>query len=164
MADTRTPLHEALLTAQGAASKELATAYKTLHRTGFVYGEEVAACSDEVLRGVRNVGPRVLAALRGAVGAKPDRAPGAPPAEPSGAAARFLAENLTPAAAARYHDLVSGLAASTIPDTALGKIVSALNAEPLPPADPMVTLLLDTAGMAELLELYALTHDDPVSE
>jgi hypothetical protein len=164
MADTRTPLHEALLTAQDAASKELATAYNTLHRTGFIYGEEVAACSDEVLRQVRNIGPRVLDALRGVLGAKPDRTPSPAPAVSTDAAARFLAENLTPAAATRYRDLVSGLAVSTIPDIALGKIVSALNAEPLPPADLMVTLLLDTAGKAELLELYALTHDHPVPE
>lgn len=36
------------------------------------------------------------------------------------------------------------------PDEALDTIVATLNAEPVPPADPMVTLLLNTAGEHDL--------------
>ncbi|HEV7976094.1 hypothetical protein [Amycolatopsis sp.] len=45
-----------------------------------------------------------------------------------------------------------------MPDAAVDKIVASLNAEPVPPADPLVALLLETAGGLGMLEHYRTTH------
>jgi hypothetical protein len=64
----------------------------------------------------------------------------------------------SPAARARYPQLVDELAASRVPDAALQKIAGSLSDEPLPPADPTVDLLLDTAGLRRALAVYRATH------
>jgi hypothetical protein len=171
MAESRTPLYEYLDRFQNNTDDPSADArgYKQLDVAGFVYGEEVAACPDDVLRAIRNIGPRALATIRQIIGGPP---PATPPAErrvgpvPPVPAARdhvgravLLEETLTPATRARYPELVAGLVASRMPDAAVDKIVAALNAEPVPPADPLVALLLETAGELGMLELYRATHD-----
>ena len=50
------------------------------------------------------------------------------------------------------------MARSSLPPGALTTIAESLSAEPLPTADPLVCLLLDTAGEAELAAYYRRTH------
>ncbi len=59
---------------------------------------------------------------------------------------------------ARYPRLVEQLGTSRMPDAALVKVADALNSEPLPSADPMADLLLDTAGLHRALEIYRANH------
>ena len=57
----------------------------------------------------------------------------------------------------RSRHFVELLARSSIPPTALQLIATALNAEPVPPADPAVVALLDTAGEHAILTRYTRT-------
>ncbi len=66
-----------------------------------------------------------------------------------------------PAALARYREFCELLVRSRIPLTAIEKIADSLNAEPVPAADPITLLLLETAGEPELIDLYCRTHVDP---
>lgn len=159
-----------------------------LDRAGFVWAEEVRACPDVALLAVRNIGTRALEAIRQVLGpytapSLPDSAATPPaPIPGSGAVAAgegggeaggraqdhagdVLAERehhvrqaLSTAAAARYPELVRALPRTRMPVAALTAICAALNAEPSPPADPMVDMLLETAGESGLLELYRTTH------
>ena len=51
----------------------------------------------------------------------------------------------------------------SMPVAALEKIADSLNAEATPPADPLVCLLLDTAGEADLAKYYQRTHARPAN-
>ncbi|MBN6040019.1 hypothetical protein [Amycolatopsis sp. 195334CR] len=51
-----------------------------------------------------------------------------------------------------------GLAAADLPEHAVAAIAHSLATEQLPPAEPLVEVLLDTVGQHELLELYLRTH------
>jgi len=146
MPESRTPLHQVrgpIADAVGGSSR----GYNQLNRHGFVYAEEVQACPDEALLDIRNLGTSVLARIRTVLpytGAEP------PPARP--------ATPLTSPPRQRDRELVNGLATSAMPAGALKTIVAALNAEPVPPADDLVELLLDTAGLIDILALYRATH------
>lgn len=155
---TRTPLHHYLAAATEAAPQRGSLrGYNQLDRFGFSFGEEVAACPDDALLAINNIGPTALAAIREIFGHPlpvPDQVggPSVTPAVP----AREVP--LTPAAAARYPDFARRLTITPMPEQAVHVIAAALNAEPLPAVDPTVELLLDTAGEAELLALYRATH------
>jgi hypothetical protein len=164
MPGTRTPLHtveRAIHDAGGGTSR----GYTQLTRGGFVHTEEVQACPDAALREVHNVGPGTLAIIRAVLpflGPDPDAvadpgdvAGGDAPAVPQ--AAR-VAELFSPAARASCPQLVDELAAARVPDAALQKIAGSLSDEPVPPADPLVDLLLDTAGLRRALAVYRATH------
>lgn len=167
MPPTLTPLHDFLdaLVATGPQPGSM-RGYNLLDRHGFVYAEEVQHCPDEALLDIRNFGRIALAAVRDILGPAP--APAIPSAridlgrrsadENVPARQQHLDDNLAAPAAARYRDFARLLAQSQIPLAALDKICAALNGEPVPPADPLVTLLLDTAGEPDLLTLYRATH------
>lgn len=135
--------------------------YNLLDRHGFTSVEEATAAPDAGLLQLRNAGPRFVEALRAIVG-EPDTRKMAVtrPADLQDAHQRrnHLLGRLRTAAAARYRELVDALARSSIPLAALDKIATALNNEPIPPADPTVTLLLETAGEQQILDHYLSTH------
>lgn len=158
MPESRTPLFHYLdeLTAAGPqpGSKR---GYNQLDRAGFVYVEEVQACPDTALLDLRNIGETALRAVRDVLGYA------TPPidVDETGAAAerhRHIRATVTPATAARYPELVRLLAQSRMPREAVDAICAALDAEALPPADKLVTMLLRTAGEEKLLALYRETH------
>jgi hypothetical protein len=128
----------------------------------------VQVCPDEALLEINNVGRVALAAIRdilGAVSAVPAHA-----LEPTlrhhgdsravAAQERHIADKLSAVAAARNREFARLLAQSQIPEAAVDKICAALNDEPVPSADPLVMLLLDTAGEVGLMRLYRSTHSD----
>lgn len=162
MPGTRTPLHtvqQAIHDASGGTGR----GYTQLTRGGFVHTEEVQACPDAALREVHNVGPGTLDIIRAVLPyAGPDPAEVAEQTDTGGTVseppAARVAELFTPATRARYPRLVEQLAASRMSEAALAKIADALNGEPLPAADLMVDLLLDTAGLRRALEIYRATH------
>jgi hypothetical protein len=161
--DTRTPLHafrQKILDAAGGSGR----GYTPLPRHGFAHVEEVQACPDAALREVRNIGPAALQIIRKILpytGPTVDEVVEPPPGRHSPHSPEReaqLGEVFTAVTRARYRRLVDGLAASAIPAKALGKIADSLNAEPAPPTDPLVELLLETAGLDGLLQLYRDTH------
>lgn len=164
MPDTRTPLHTVEQKIRDAAGGT-GRGYSPLARGGFVHTEEVQATPDAALLGVRNVGPNTLPIIRTVL---PYTGPDVDAAAdlPKAARERLLApdrqaavdEIFAATTRARYRRLVDGLAASSVPTAALRKIGESLNAEALPPADPLVELLLETAGLNGLLQLYRDTH------
>jgi hypothetical protein len=169
MPATRTPLHSYLeaLVAAGPQPGSM-RGYNQLDRHGFVFAEEVQVCPDQALLEMRNFGQIALAAVREVLGPAPTIPAGESAfkirrlgkEEGVSARQRYLADRLTAPAATRYRDFVQLLAQSQIPLAALDKICTALSSEPVPPADPLVTLLLDTAGESGLLDLYRATHSE----
>jgi hypothetical protein len=135
--------------------------YNLLSRNGFTTVEEAAAASDEGLLQLRNVGPKFIAALRAITGT-PEERQLAITCPTTGEEIRdrqaYLEERLQAPIALRYRPFIDALARSSIPLTALERIADALNAEDVPPADPTVALLLETAGEQPLLEHYLGTH------
>jgi hypothetical protein len=155
----RTPvgrLAEPLLAVSGSARF-----YNLLVREGFATVEEVAATPDDYLLLLRQVGPAMVAAVRQVLG---DLGLGSPEdARP--APAGFIAERLTRITSLltgpqqeRYRDFAGMMARSSLPSGALTAIAESLSGEPVPAADPLVCLLLDTAGEAELAVYYRRTH------
>jgi hypothetical protein len=61
----------------------------------------------------------------------------------------------------RYREFAGMLARSSMPISALDKIIESMNAEAVPPADPLVCLLLETAGEAEIARYYLEMHPQP---
>jgi hypothetical protein len=167
MPPTRTPLHNFLDALVAAAHNPGSMrGYNQLDRHGFVYAEEVQVCPDAALLEMRNFGQIALTAVREVLGPAPTIAPEEPrfktrrrgESEAVSARQRHLADRLSAPAAARYRELAHLLAQSQIPLAALDKICASLSSEPVPQADPLVTLLLDTAGEPDLLDLYRTTH------
>ena len=155
----RTPLYrlaEPLLAVSGAVRF-----YNLLLRGGFATAEEVAATPDADLLLLRQVGPTMVAAVRQVLrklglGSPEDARP---------APAGFLAERLIHITSLlaepqreRYRDFAGMMARSSLPPGALTAIAESLSAEPIPAADPLVCLLLDTAGEPELAAYYRRTH------
>ncbi|SFW11916.1 hypothetical protein [Amycolatopsis australiensis] len=165
MPETRTLLHtvqQAIREASGGTGR----GYTQLSRGGFVHTEEVQACPDTAMLGVNNIGPGTLEIIRAVLpytGPDPAEAAAEPADAGDGGMAAVPHAGATglfsTATRARYPRLVEQLAASRMPEAALTRIAEALNGEPLPPADPMVDLLLDTAGLRRALEIYRATHD-----
>jgi hypothetical protein len=135
--------------------------YRLLAREGFTTVEDVVETPDKALLDLRHAGRKFLAAVRAATAQVAITHNVAHQAEPGAVAdrRRFLDERLQPAQQLRYRDLIDGLAMSRLPFAALETIIDALNAEPLPPTDPIVTLLLETGDEAGLLDLYRQTHE-----
>ncbi|WP_345475927.1 hypothetical protein [Actinoallomurus oryzae] len=135
--------------------------YNLLTRNGFTTVEEAAAAPDEGLRQLRNVGPKFIAALRAVTGESEERRL-AVTSLIAGQEIRdrqaYLDERLQVPTALRYGPFIDALARSSLPPAALDKIAEVLNAEDLPPVDPTVALLLETAGEQPLLDHYLGTH------
>jgi hypothetical protein len=72
-----------------------------------------------------------------------------------------MGSRLAVAQRVRYQEFVGMLARSSMPLSALDKIIDSLNAEVVPLADPLVRLLLETAGEAEMASYYQRTHSQP---
>ena len=153
--DDTTPLH----TLQPHLSTRY---YGLLARNGFAAVEEVAAVPDRCLMTLRNAGPKFVAQVRHIIGGAESHSPPVlRPSKTETAAERltYLEESLEEPAVLRYREFITALSRTSIPTAALDKITDALNSEPLPPADPTVTLLLDTAGEPHLLDIYRRTHE-----
>lgn len=134
-------------------------AYKLLTREGITALEDLAAVPDEALLKLRNLGPKSLDVIHQAVAAYSE-ATVAHPSEADTHAERqaHIDAALSPAHRVRNAQLVELLVRSSVPLEALDAILASLEAEPLPPVDPMVTLLLRTAREPELAALYERTH------
>lgn len=133
--------------------------YNLLTREGFSTLEELAATPDEALLELRNLGPKSLDAIHHVVAAYSD-ATVAHPSEADAHADRreHIDTVLSPAHRVRNAQLLELLARSSIPLEAVDAILASLGAEPVPPADPLVTLLLKTASEPELADLYERAH------
>jgi hypothetical protein len=155
----QTPLEvlaDPLLAASGAVRY-----YNLLLRSGFTTVEEVAATPPRCLRCLYQSGPKMVAAIQDVLAEMGLEVPEiSRPAVNEEIAARF--EHITGMLAgpqrARYREFAGLLARSSLPPTALTKIAQALSAEPVPPADPLVCLLLDTAAEPALAHWYRNTH------
>jgi len=137
--------------------------YNLLRRNAISTVEEAAAIPDAGWLELRNVGPAFMRALKKALadhGARDDVAHAADPTDLD-ARREHVEGQLHPAALARYGDFSDLLIRSRIPLTAIDKIAESLNAEPVPAADPMTMLLLETAGEPQPLDLYRRRHADP---
>ncbi|MGH3720396.1 MAG: DNA-directed RNA polymerase subunit alpha C-terminal domain-containing protein [Pseudonocardiaceae bacterium] len=134
-------------------------AYKLLAREGVTTLEDLAAVPDEALMKLRNLGPRSLDAIHQAVAAYSE-ATVAHPSEADTHAERraHIDTALSPAHRVRNAQLVESLVRSSVPLEAVDTILASLEAEPVPPVDPMVTLLLRTAREPELAALYERAH------
>ncbi len=134
-------------------------AYKLLTREGFTTLEDLAAIPDEALMKLRNLGPKALEAIHQAVAAYSD-ATVAHPSEADTHADRreHIDALLSPAHRVRNAQLLELLAQSSVPLEAVDAILASLEAEPIPPVDPMVTLLLRTASEPELAARYERAH------
>ena len=72
-----------------------------------------------------------------------------------------MTARLTSGQRVRYKEFAELLAFSSLPAEVLEKIADSLNAEGVPPADPLVCRLLDTAGETDLARYYQSTHAGP---
>jgi hypothetical protein len=134
-------------------------AYKLLTREGFTTLEELAATPDEALLKLRNLGPKALDAIHQAVAIYSDTSVAHPSEADTHADRReHIDTALSPAHRVRNAQLLELLVRSSVPLEAVDTILTSLAAEPLPPVDPMVTLLLRTAGEPELAALYERAH------
>lgn len=157
--DGQTPLEvlaEPLLAASGAVRY-----YHLLVRHGFTTVEEVAATPARCLRNMYQSGPKMVATVQQVLAGMGWEVPEiSRPAANDEVAARLehVTSMLAGAQRARYREFAGLLARSSLPPAALTKIAEALSAEPVPPADPLVCLLLDTAAEAALADWYRRTH------
>ena len=138
--------------------------YNLLDREGFATVEEVAATPDDCLRLFRQCGPKTVAAIRLVLRDLGWDTPAS--GHPSGTslvAERqvYIVSRLAEAQRVRYREFTGMLARSSIPISALDKIIESLNAEAVPPADPFVSLLLETAGETEMASHYQQMHAQP---
>lgn len=161
--DGRTPLHvlaEPLLALSGATRD-----YNLLRRNDFATVEELAATPDDCLLRIRQVGPKTVAAVHQVLRDLGwDSLKVAHPAANDAVAERrwLVMKRLAEEHRVRYREFADMLARSSLPLAALEKIAESLNAEATPPADPLICLLLDTAGEADLAMFYQRTHARPV--
>jgi hypothetical protein len=114
---------------------------------------------DEALLKLRNLGPKALDAIHQAVAIYSDTSVAHPSKADTHADRREHTDTaLSPAHRVRNAQLLELLVQSSVPLEAVDTILTSLAAEPLPPVDPMVTLLLGTAGEPELAALYERAH------
>lgn len=130
--------------------------YRQLERTGFATVEELAATPDRALLDLRGVGTKIVAYVREAIKLLPAEAevdrdrPGAKRAE-------RIRAMLGPIQQQRHREFIGLLAEADLSGQALEVIAQALNAEPIPPADPEVIELLSGTAQRALAH-YRATH------
>ncbi len=154
----RTPLHvleDPLLAAHGSRRF-----YNLLDRNGFATVEELAAAPDDCLLSIYQGGLKLVAAVRQILREMGYSAGLARPSDTDAVAERLtrITTRLAEGQRLRYREFAGMLARSSMPPAALDRIVDSLSAESIPPADPLVCLLLETAGEAELADSYQGTH------
>jgi hypothetical protein len=155
----QTPLHE--IAGRLRAVSGAVRIYNLLLREGFATAEEVAATPDGYLLLLNQCGPMMVAAIRQVVREMGLDFPRASRSAPDNATAErvtHVTSLLAGAQRERYRDFAEMLARSPIPHAVLATIAGSLNGEALPPADPVVCLLLDTEGEAGVAAYYRRTH------
>ncbi|MFI5066888.1 MAG: hypothetical protein ACHP9Z_23335 [Streptosporangiales bacterium] len=155
----QTPL-EMLADALNAASGGV-RCYNLLRRLGFNTVEELAATPARCLGNLRQSGPKMVAAIQQALAEIGREIPEVSrPARDEEIAERLahVTGRLASVQQARYREFAGLLARSSLPPAALTKIAESLSAEPVPPADPLACLLLDSAGEPALADWYRRTH------
>lgn len=158
----QTPLH--VLVEPLLAASRGHRFYNLLNRYGFATVEEVAATPDDCLLRLYQGGPKMVSAIRRVLGDLGWESPSAEQAALTDAVIerrRHVAARLADSQRCRYREFADMLARSLMPVAAVDKIIDSLNGEAVPPADPLVCLLLETAGEAELLDYYQRTHPQP---
>ncbi|MEX5709094.1 hypothetical protein AB1484_12485 [Parafrankia sp. FMc6] len=130
-----------------------------LEKCPFTTVEEVAAAPDEGLRELHRLGAKGVAAIRDACAHPAVREfTGRPAVFPDLADPPPFGHRMNLAHQIRYQGFLEGLLHRSFPQTAVNTIIRAIEAEPIPPADPLVVLLLETAGAMDLLAYYVSTH------
>jgi hypothetical protein len=138
--------------------------YNLLDREGFATVEEVVATPDDCLRLFRQCGPKMVAAIRLVLRDLGWDPPVYDRPSPAGLVPErqvHIVGRLSEAQRLRYREFAGMLARSSMPISALDKIIESLNAETVPPADPLVCLLLETAREAEIARYYLDMHSQP---
>ncbi|TCJ34624.1 hypothetical protein E0504_32000 [Parafrankia sp. BMG5.11] len=137
-----------------------------LEKCPFATVEEVAAAPDEGLRELHRLGAKGVAAIReacahpavreftGRPAVFPDLADAPPP----------FGDRMNVAHQIRYQGFLDGLLHRSLPQAAVDTIIRSIDGEPLPSADPLVLMLLETAGATDLLAYYANTHGPAAAE
>jgi len=153
-------LPEVQTSIQGLEPRLKGRYYNLLMRNEITTVEEAAAIPEEGWLELRNVGRGFVGALAGALAAHGAGGEVAHPALANELEERrkHIEARMQPTVLARYRDFCQLLIQSRIPLAAVAKIAETLNAEPVPPADPMAMLLLETAGERHLLDRYLDTH------
>ncbi|KPM55418.1 hypothetical protein ACG83_08605 [Frankia sp. R43] len=157
----QTPVHAlyALLSVRSA---------NLLQLVPFLSVEEVAAVPDDTLLELRGLGQGALAEIRSALADPSLRAFAgmltAPGSEPSSEGSDHssgdgIAARLRPEHRLRYRDFLRGLAAAGLPAASVDRILNSISAEPVPPADPIVEDILQSANATDLLDYYTDTHE-----
>jgi hypothetical protein len=136
-----------------------------LRRHPFSTLEELAATPDVGLLDVSRIGEMRVAEIRRVVPVRPSDPPPPPPATPEIEERRGRVDaRILPAPRLRHHVFLDLLIRSDLPLSALDAILTSLNAEPVPPADPLVLLLLETAKAEDLLSHYIKSHQTSPTE
>jgi hypothetical protein len=138
--------------------------FRTLEREPFTTVEEVATLPDHALVDLRHIGEKSVAEIRTAI-ADPAIAHYSAnnPSSTSPSRPAMLRDELPSTLRLRLAPFLDLLAAATLPASAETAIIAALAAEPVPPADHVVILLLETAGAQDALDYYTATHGPPAS-
>lgn len=140
-------------------------AYHVLCRAGFETIEEVAATPDDGLLELRNLGTKSLAAIHAAVAEHlADAVTNTSGHDEHEGRRRRIADRVHPCHLNRHSEFLDRIARSRVPLEAVDTIVDSINAEAVPPADPMVILLLRTAGETRLADVYEAAHDPPPAD
>ncbi len=141
------------------------TTITALEKCPFTTVEEVAATPDEGFRDLHRLGPKSVAAIRDACAHPSVREFTSPPvASPDLPDVPLFGDRMRPAHQLRYQEFVTGLLHRSLPQNAVDTIIRSIDGEPLPSADPLVLLLLETAGAADLLAYYVNTHGPAAAE
>jgi len=138
--------------------------FNLLWRYDFATVEDLAATPDDCLLQIYQAGPKMVAAVRQVLR---DLGWDSPTVAHPGAGDAvterrvLMTARLAEEHRVRYREFAGMLVRSSMPLAALQKIADSLSAEAVPPADPLVCLLLDSAGEADLARYYQRTHARP---
>ncbi|XVQ14535.1 hypothetical protein ACQP1W_19005 [Spirillospora sp. CA-255316] len=135
--------------------------YNRLAGLGFETLNQVLAVPEHTLRRQRNVGAHFLEKLRQFRDTESPvvRVAHARPVRQQPHHVDLIRQRMSTASLHRYGNLVQPLGQCNLPESALNTIIDALNAEPLPPADPTVVQFLRDADESDLLNAYLRTHE-----
>ncbi|MEX5635838.1 hypothetical protein [Parafrankia sp. FMc2] len=135
------------------------TTITAFEKSPFTTVEEVAAVPDDGLRELRRLGTKSIPAIREACAHPAVREFGSSTAAlPDLTDAPPFGDRMHLAHQIRNQGFLEGLLHGSLPQNAVDAIIRSIEAEPVPPADPLVVLLLETAGATDLLAYYVSTH------
>jgi len=142
-----------------------ARTFGVLEREPFTTIEEVATVPDRALLDLRHVGEKTIEEIRTAIASpevtqyRQQRPSDAPPA----GQVAMNRDDLPHALQLRLAPFLDLLANAGLPAAAESAIIASLATEPVPPADHVVSLLLETAGAHDALAYYLATHGPQTS-